>query len=314
MKTLLLAASLAAAPLAAHNGVPHDQGLSPATIGQLHAVAEAIEPYHDFRVAEREGWKKFGGDEPLMGEHWHHPDGPDYVGSDARLDFRRPSNLMYTMIDGKRTLTGVTFNVRLRDGEAMPEGFAGRADRWHAHDMLRAIEAALQDRPILKWLANGWIDANYRNKGDDRGRIAMIHVWLGIENPDGVFADHNRIVPYLKMGLPAAHAAGASMAAAHGIDMATPNGCKELIDGRLWIANAPARTARALHATCRTEADRIRAALRLPPAELNRVAAAAAQRWNAAWASALTPTQRARIAAMTEHGSRTHGAGEHAHH
>lgn len=305
----LLATASAVGPSTAHNGVPHNQALPRATIDQLHALGDAIEPYRDFAVAEREGWKKFGGDEPLMGEHWYHPKGPDYAGSNVRLDFNRPSNLMYTVIDGRRVLTGVTFNVRLRDGEAMPEGFAGRADRWHAHDMLRAIEAALKDRPVLRWLASGWIDANYRSKGDDRGRLAMVHVWLGIDNPDGVFADHNRVVPYLKLGLPVAHARGASMAAAHGLDMATPGGCRELIDGRLWIANAPSSMARALHATCKVEADRMRAALSLPPARLNAVAEGAAKRWEAAWAAALTPQQRARIAAMSEHGShKSHAA------
>lgn len=133
---------------------------------------------------------------------------------------------MYTDAGGRRVLTGVTFNVRLADGEALPQGFAGNADRWHVQDMLRAIGAVLKDRPILRWLANGWIDANHRNKGDDRGRIAMAHVWVTLPNPDGIFADSNRTVPYLKMQLPASFATGASEAAARGVDFATPNGCR----------------------------------------------------------------------------------------
>ncbi|MFA9200874.1 MAG: hypothetical protein ACEQR8_06745 [Cypionkella sp.] len=306
-------ALLMAVPAAAHDGVPHDQGLAPETMRQLHAVAEAIEPYRDFAAAERAGWKKFGGDEPLMGEHWYHPTGPDYAGADTRLDFARPSNLMYTAIGGKRVLTAVTFNVRLADGEVMPEGFAGSADRWHAHDMLRALEAALQDRPFLRWLAQGWIDANYRTKGDNRGRLAMVHVWLGVENPDGVFADHNRALPYLKLGLPAGYAAGASMDAAHGLALASPEGCRELIDGRLWIANAPARTSRALHEVCRREAAEVRSALPRPAGDLNRVAAAAWRRWQGAWKAALTPAQHARIEAMTEHGAPS-ARGGHRHH
>jgi hypothetical protein len=315
-KSLALIAAACSATAIAHGGVPHEAGLAKATTDQIHVTAAAVERYKDFRVAEREGWKKFGGDEPLMGEHWYHPEGPDYAGSDARLDFARPSNLMYTTIAGRRVLTGVTFNVRLRDGEAMPAGFAGSADRWHAHDMLRAMEAALKDRPILRWLANGWIDANYRNKGDDRGRIAMMHLWVGIANPDGIFADHNRVVPYLKAGLPAGHAG--PMKAAHGVDMATPNGCRELIDGRAWIANLPGRTTKALHVTCKREADTVRAALTLPPAQLNTTAASAYGRFDAAWDAALTPAQHARVAAMSEHGTHHGGghspAGQHAHH
>lgn len=315
MKKMLIAALLASAlPAAAHNNVPHDQGLPRATIDQLHALTEAIDPYRDFETARREGWKKFGGDEPLMGEHWHHPEGPDYVGSRPDLDFTRPSNLMYTEIGGEKVLTGVTFNVRLRDGEAMPEGFAGRADKWHAHDMLRAINAALEERPILRWLANSWIEDNYLSKGDDRGRIAMVHVWLGVPNPDGVFADHNRTLPYLKLGLPLAHSQGASMEAAHGLSLATKNGCAEQVDGRLWIANAKRKASRAIKGACDAAARQVRAALGADKATLNRTAETAWRAFDASWNANLTPVQRARIDAMSEHGDHDgHGGGHDAH-
>jgi hypothetical protein len=321
MKKLLLIAALASSMGAAHDGVPHEAGLPKPTTDQIHVTAAAVQRYKDFRVAEREGWKKFGGDEPLMGEHWHHPQGPDYQGSDARLDFARPSNLMYTSVQGRRVLTGVTFNVRLGEGEAMPRGFAGTADRWHAHDMLRAIEAALADRPILRWLANGWLKANYFDKGDNRGRLAMIHVWVGVPNPDGVFADHNRTVPYLKMGLSVSYAG--AMNAAHGIDMATPNGCRELIDGRAWIANLSSRTSKTLRAVCDREAATVKASLTQPARQLNAVAAASYGRFVEAWDAALTPEQHARVDAITEHGGHdahaAHGvatppAKPHAHH
>ncbi len=307
---LPLAALALAAPAAAHDGVVHEAGLPRATTAQIHELAAAIAPYRDFAVAEREGWKKFGGDEPLMGEHWYHPDGPDYAGSDAEIDFSRPSNLMYTVIDGRRVLTGVAFTVRLADGEAVPQGFAGDADRWHVHDMLRAIEAALADRPILRWLANGWIDANYRDRGDDRGRIAMAHAWVTLPNPDGIFADANRTLPYLKLGLPAAHATGASEAAARGLTLATAGGCAQTIDGRLWIANAGRRVSRALHAACRDEAARITATLHSDAGTINAAAEAGWYRFDALWNRSLTAQQRARIDAMSEHG----GHGEHGEH
>lgn len=313
MKAPILIAALASSAAIAHDGVPHEAGLPKLTTDQIHVTAAAVERYKEFRVAEREGWQKFGGDEPLMGEHWHHPQGPDYQGSDARLDFGRPSNLMYTDVQGRRVLTGVTFNVRLRDGEAIPQGFAGSADRWHAHDMLRAIQAALADRPILRWLADGWLKANYFDKGDDRGRVAMIHVWVGVPNPDGIFADHNRTVPYLKSGLPVSHAGATN--AAHGIDMATFNGCRELIDGRAWIANLSSKTTKSLRAICGREAATIRASLTSPPERLNAIAGAGYDRFVEAWDAALTPEQHERVDAMTEHGA-GHGAqhGSHSQH
>ena len=237
----LLAATALALPVAAHNGVFHDPALPAQTKAEIHQVADAVQRYRDFGVAQREGWKKFGGDEPLMGEHWYNPRGLDLVGSDARLDFTRPTNLIYTDIGGKHVLTGVAFTVRIAPGERVPEGFYGDADHWHVHDFERAIEASLVDRPILRALANWWLDANYRSKGDNRGRVAMVHAWVTLPNPDGVFADANRTVPYLKLGLPASFADGASVDAARGLNLATPGGCNEAIDGRAWVANLPGR-------------------------------------------------------------------------
>jgi hypothetical protein len=301
-KLLVLGSLVAHATLAhAHDGVSHDPRLPAATQAQIHEVAAAVARYRDFRVAEREGWKKFGGDEPLMGEHWHSDRGPDYVSGD-RIDFSRPSNLMYTDIGGKKVLTGVAFIVRLADGEPVPEGFAGTADHWHVHDFLRAVDAALVDRPVLKWVANWWLDANFRNKGDNRGRLAMAHAWVTLPNPDGVFADQNRTIPYLKLGLPIVYADGASLAAAQGLNLATSNGCRELIDGRLWIANVQGRTADHLRQRCAAEADIVRGAITAPPARLNAVAEAAWRRFDTEFAASLTPDQRARVAALAEHG------------
>lgn len=64
-------------PALAHENVAHGPALAPATTAQIHGVARAVERSRDFAVAERDGWKKFGGDEPLMGEHWLLPGGPD---------------------------------------------------------------------------------------------------------------------------------------------------------------------------------------------------------------------------------------------
>lgn len=288
--------------------------LTPAAQAQVRTVQGTTARYADFEVAKREGWTKFGGDSPLMGEHWSLPPekgGIDYV-SGQPLDFRRPSNLMYTLINGRRVLTGVSFNVRLGPGQVSPEGFAGSADRWHVHDFRAALAAATKERPIIGWLARGWIDKNW----GAQSRLAMAHVWTGpIPNPDGIFADHNRAVPYAKLGLPLSFADGASETAARGLNLATPGGCAESIDGALWIANAGRAKGR-LHAACKAAVDHLRPVLGSRDQKaINQMAEHAWMIFDAAWQRELTPEQRVRIATMTEHGHSEASAtpGEHHH-
>lgn len=311
----LLAGCVASAPPPAPRAPLAFPGQPVTLEAQLAAVRAAVEKYRDFAVAEREGWKPFGGDEPLMGYHYSGP-APDYVSGD-QLDFSQPNNLMYTDIDGRKVLTGVAFVVRIGDGEPVPEGFAGDSDRWHVHDFVRAIEAATEERPVLGWIANWWLDRNYRSKGDNRGRLAMVHVWVALPNPNGVFADFNRTVPYLKLGLPESYWDGASVEAARGLNLATEGGC-DAIDGTLWIATASDKQKRAIKEACQSAAGEVRAALRgADKAGVNMAGEAAWARFDAAWDAVLTPAQKARVAAMSEHGSDGHGTemdGDHRHH
>lgn len=71
----ILAAATAVGQQSGHQPPP------PATVAaqpaalevQLAAVRAGIARYRDFEVARREGWRKFGGDAPLVGEHWYLP-------------------------------------------------------------------------------------------------------------------------------------------------------------------------------------------------------------------------------------------------
>ena len=332
---LLGSAAIAELGAAAWSGparpVHHEHSPPPAvapaatTEAQLQILRQALARYADFEVARREGWKKFGGkragEGPLMGEHWLLPKergGPDYVAGQP-LDFSRPSNLIYAEIGGKRQLIGVTFNVRLAAGEPVPEGFAGSADRWHVHDFPKAMAAATEGRPMLRWLASRAADRAFNAGGAKRGRVAMIHVWPALPNPDGLFADKHRLLPYLKLGLPAAFADGASVRAAKGLHLATPRGCADTIDGALWIANAPGATSKRLHSVCNAAAAHVRQGLASGrKAEVNAMAEHGWAMFSAAWKGALTPDQQARIAALTEHGEAGPLAHEtpapHAHH
>ena len=282
--------------------------------GQLDAVRASVARYRDIEAAKRDGWKPFAGgaDEPLMGQHWYSEDPAlDYV-SGAPIDLTRPNNLMYTEMDGRMVLTGAAFVVRLGPNDAVPAGFAGPQDRWHVHDFVDAINAATEERPFLRFLANGWLKDTYFRKSDDRARLAMVHVWTENDNPDGVFADYDRTLPYRKLGLGEAYWRGRTVEAAKGLVLATSNGCDNTMGGALWIADASGRQTRELERACADEAARLRAVLdsRPSPDGLDRAARAAWTGYDREWTRVLTPEQRDRVAAMSEHGPGT-GHGDH---
>lgn len=266
---------------------------------QVAAARAAAAPFWDYRVARDAGWRPFGGDEPLMGQHWYHPDGPDYV-SGGPFDPARPSNLMYARIGGTMQLVALSYNVRIAPGEPVPDGFSGSRDAWHAHDFDAALDAALQDRPLLGWLAQGWFEREIADR-DGKTRLAMVHLWL-MPNPDGRFASHNRLLAYMDLGLPTAWAEGASMAAARGLALASDTGCEDALSGQFWVANVGGAQERGLMETCAGIAAWVREGLLQGRAEANRRGERAWAQLEAELDARLTGTQKARIAAMTEHG------------
>lgn len=313
-RVLLLLALLSAAPACTYQPIvadaPENYGSAipepepedwesqlPAQIADVHA---AVVEWRNFEHAKAAGWKAFGGDEPLMGQHYYNDAAPDYQYGDP-LDFSRPNNLMYTRIDGRMVLTGVAFVVRIGAEEPLPAGFAGPRDEWHVHDLLTAINAATEDRPFVRSLAKWWLDGTYFKQGDYRHRLAMVHVWTEAPNPDGPFASYDRTLPYRKLGLPASYADGVSLDTARGVNLASDDACKHLIEGRAWIANFKRSQKRQLLKACEANAARVSNALDSDPASLNRVASIAWADYRAVYETVVSTEQRARIAAMTEH-------------
>ena len=167
--------------------------------------------------------------------------------------------------------------------------------------MLAAINAATEERPLLRGLARWWLDDRFFSKGDGRHRLAMVHVWTEWENPDGPFAAFDRSLPYRKLGLPPEWASAASLDAARGLNLATEDGCAETIEGPSWIAGASRRTVRALRRACEEAAAALRPSLGRGPEV---VAAAGAKAWaayDAAYERLLSADEKRRIASITEH-------------
>lgn len=86
---------------------------------QLNAARAATERYRDFENARRDGYKLFGKEGPLMGEHWYRADIVKQP-----LDLARPSTLQYARVNGRRELlalrTLLTTNLATRSRQALP--------------------------------------------------------------------------------------------------------------------------------------------------------------------------------------------------
>ncbi len=264
---------------------------------QLAQVRKATERYRDHAAAVADGFKRFGADGPLMGEHWYHP---DRVG--APLDLARPSTLMYARINGERELIGVAYSVYRRPDDPLPEGFTGEADEWHVHDVGKITRALTEERPFIRWLAERQLKRR-RILGEGRTHLTMVHAWPWLDNPDGPFAQQHRVLPYLRAGLPADHAVSGDEAAAWGVSLLADGTC----DGEIRRLNALARLSRKqrmdLEAACEHAESSVRGAF-YPGVDAGAINAAAAAAWNGYLEvrdSLLTAEQKQRLASVVEH-------------
>ena len=267
---------------------------------QIAAVRRATAKYQEVREAQREGFKRFaGGEAALVGEHWFRPDLVD-----APLDLARPSTLMYATIGGERRLIGVAYTVHQGPGEELPDGFAGTDDAWHVHDIPELARVLTEDRPVLRWLVDRRIERGRIGPGDGRTQLVMVHAWLWLDNPDGMFALHHRAVPYLQAGLPAEWAAlpGAGEDAARGLALLGEGECAREVTVTDRVARLSLRQEAALRDACSAAAEEVREA-RIAVAissstaasELNAKTGAAWRAYGAARDSTLTAEQRERL-------------------
>ena len=133
--------------------------------------------------ARAAGYRPVGPDFPGMGRHWVNP---SLILRDT-LDAAAPPVLEYAEIAGRVTLVGVAYAMLVRDGGRPPEGPAP-TDRWHFHQGTVAEESFLRSHAGLHEHTAG-------------PKIAVLHAWVWLDNPDGVLATDNWALPYARVGL-----------------------------------------------------------------------------------------------------------------
>jgi hypothetical protein len=291
--TLAAAAGLAcAAPLGAqaHDHAHPASTVAPELDAQVERVRQATERYRDIGVARREGYRLFGAEGPLMGEHWYHPDAVR-----RPLDLARPSTLQYATIGGRKVLVGVAYTYYRRPGEPVAEGFAGTGDAWHTHDVTRLARTATARRPLLRGVVERRIRRGRVGAGDGRTLLTMVHAWVWLENPDGMFAQQHRALPYLRAGLPASHAEGAGEEAALGVSLLAPDGCAAEVRRTDRLAGLSRGQANELRRACDRHAAAVRAVRDGPAPALNAAAGRAWPAYLADRACVLRPEQAERM-------------------
>ena len=136
---------------------------------QIDSDRRSVAKFADPLMAEDAGFQPVFGMVPLQGVHYVNPE----LVRNGTFDLTQPSVLMYAPVNEKPMLVGVAYAYEHPRSRAIPEGFDGPSDDWHAHDELSR---------------------------DPNDRIVMVHLWL-TEAPEGPFARYNPYLPYMAAAL-----------------------------------------------------------------------------------------------------------------
>lgn len=179
--SFLLLFSAAGAPLAAQS--------EPAA-GELAAfvatVRASTERYRDRAAAVADGYRRIGPDFPSMGEHWVSV--PLVVRGE--VDMRHPPILEYVTVGGTPVLAGVAYTQLVREG---PPGapLPAPASAWHYH------AGSVSEESFILGHARG----GEGREPDPGPRVAVLHAWIWLDNPAGLFATDNWALPWHRLGI-----------------------------------------------------------------------------------------------------------------
>jgi hypothetical protein len=157
----------------------------PAVSAFVQRAREGTARYRDQTIAVEDGYRRLGPDFPAMGEHWANPE----LVAKGELDAARPALLTYARVNGTPMLTGVVYAIPLTDGERPPPSpFA--AAHWHDHLGSVDEESMLLDHDARHAVAGGM-------------RLAVLHLWIWVDNPAGESVTDNWALPFARLGVAA---------------------------------------------------------------------------------------------------------------
>ena len=186
---------------------PADTALA-SFVARARAGTEALRHPDAARLA---GYHPVGPDFPGMGRHWIHT---------ALIlrpipDAAQPPVLEYAEIDGVPTLVGVAYAV-LVSADTAPASLPVPAAAWHFH------QGTVDEESFLRSHAGAG-----HVMTEPGPRLAVVHAWIWLDNPDGMLATDNWALPYACLGqrVPS----HGSRAAARALALASGDG------GRLYL-------------------------------------------------------------------------------
>ena len=147
--------------------------------------------YQSRDAAIADGYRRVGGDFPAMGEHWV---SLPRVMADSFAP-ALPAILTYVQANGVPTLAGVAYTALLERGEQLPD-FAPARSYWHEHNGSVVDESFLAEHDTHTGAHGG-----NGPDGEEAIRVGVLHAWVWLPNPDGVFATDNWTLPYRRLGL-----------------------------------------------------------------------------------------------------------------
>ena len=149
----------------------------------IETIRKASLRFQNINEAIAAGYRLVGPDFPGMGEHWVNV--RQVVQRD--LDLASPAVLSYVKIGRDQILTGVAYTWPLRPAEAPPDFITSGI--WHTH------KGSIDEETLV-------LNPRGMTHGGNDHQLAMVHAWVWVDNPAGVFEQDNWALPFLRLGLP----------------------------------------------------------------------------------------------------------------